>query len=162
VFGRPGAPAATPGAAVAASCAIPGVNAPVAIGDRLYVDGGGWSPTNADVLAGQGLDLVVVVSPMTAQPGAAAHHRDAKVRAACRAMLLAEVARLRAGGTRVVVIEPDAGDLDAMGRLIGIDVLDEGRCDAVVRRVRASTVEQVREGRHPDLELLDPPAAAAA
>jgi NTE family protein len=162
VFGRADAPPATPGEAVAASCAIPGVNAPVRIGNRLYLDGGGWSPTNADVLAGSGLDLVIVVSPMSAQPRSAGRGRDARIRAACRAMLLAEAATLRAGGTRVVVIEPDAGDLRAMGRIIGIDVLDEGRCDAVVRRVRASTIREVRSGRHPGLRLLDHPGAALA
>ena len=162
VFGREGAPAATPGEAVAASCAIPGVNAPVEIGGGLYVDGGGFSPTNADVLAGRALDLVIVAAPMSAVPGAARGRRDAEVRHACRALLLAEVAWLRSHGTRVAVLEPDAGDLRAMGRVIGIDVLDEGRCDAVVRRVRASTVRRVRGGGIPGLELLSAPAAAAA
>jgi hypothetical protein len=49
-----------------------------------------------------------------------------------------------------------------MGRIIGIDVLDEGRCDAVVRRVRASTIRQVREGRHPELDALGPHGAMPA
>jgi NTE family protein len=162
VFGRAGAPAATPGEAVAASCAIPGVNAPVAIGDGLYVDGGGYSPTNADVLGGEALDLVVVVAPMSAAPGAARDRRDAELRHACRSLLLAEVASLRWRGLRVAVIEPDAGDLRAMGRVIGIDVLDEGRGDAVVRRVRASTARRARAGRIPGLELLAPAVAVAA
>ena len=35
------------------------------IGGRDYVDGGVHSPTNADLLAGLGLDLVVVSSPMS-------------------------------------------------------------------------------------------------
>src|SRR5262249_52897156 len=39
VFGAPGAPPATVGQAVAASCAIPWVFAPVRIGERDYVDG---------------------------------------------------------------------------------------------------------------------------
>lgn len=162
VFGRAGAPAATPGQAVAASCAIPGVNAPVPIGGRLYLDGGGWSPTNADVLAGHGLDLVVVVAPMSARPGAARHPRDAGLRAGCRAMLLDEVRRLRGEGTAVAVVEPDAGDLDAMGTLTGIDVLDDGRCDAVVRRVRVSTVRSIMAGEHPELGALSAPLAVAA
>jgi NTE family protein len=162
VFGRADAPPAAPGEAVAASCAIPGVNAPVPIGDRLYLDGGGWSPTNADVLAGLGLDLAIVLSPMSAQPGSADRDGDARIRAACRALLEAEVAVLQAEGTSVVVIEPDAGDLGVMGRIIGIDVLDEGRCDAVVRRVRASTIRQVREGRHPELDALGPHGAMPA
>jgi NTE family protein len=162
VFGRAGAPAATPGEAVAASCAIPGVNAPVEIGGGLYVDGGGYSPTNADVLAGQGLDLVIVAAPMSAVPGAARGRRDAELRHACRSLLLAEVGWLRWHGTPVAVVEPDAGDLRAMGRVIGLDVLDEGRCDAVVRRVRASTARRARAGAIPGLEVLSPLLAGAA
>ena len=48
VFGAPGAPAATVGEAVAASCAVPVVFRPVTIGGREYVDGGVWSLTNLD------------------------------------------------------------------------------------------------------------------
>lgn len=159
VFGRTGAPQATPGQGVAASCAIPGVNAPVAIGEALYIDGGGWSPTNADVLCGTNLDLVIVVAPMSAAPGAASDRRDAGVRRACRATLLAEALRLAWEGIRVAIVEPDAGDLSTMGHLIGIDVLDEGRCDAVVRRVRASTVRRIRGGTVPGLDALITPLA---
>jgi NTE family protein len=48
VFGSPGAPRATVADAVAASCAVPWLFAPVEIGGREYVDGGVWSPTNLD------------------------------------------------------------------------------------------------------------------
>jgi NTE family protein len=146
VFGRPGEPPAEPGQAVAASCAIPGVFAPVEINGRLYIDGGGWSPTNADVLADLGLDLVIVVSPMSDVPGCGLERRDFMVRRACRSLLMREAAAVRASGTPVVVVEPVAADLGVMGRLIGIDVLDEGRCDAVVEQVTASTVARVRDG----------------
>ena len=162
VFGREDAPAAPVGAAVEASCAIPGVFAPVLIGDGVYVDGGGWSPSNADVLARSGLDLVIVVSPMTAAPGAATDRGDAWMRAACRRMLLAETARLRASGTAVAIVEPDAGDLPCMGRLIGFDVLDETRCADVVGRVRASTAERVAARALPGLGLLHRGDLAAA
>ena len=46
--------------AVAASCAIPGFFEPVTIDGARYVDGGAHSPTNADLVARLGLDLVVV------------------------------------------------------------------------------------------------------
>jgi len=151
VFGRPGEPEAQPGRAVAASCAIPGVFAPVEIGGRLYIDGGGWSPTNADVLAGHGLDLVIIVSPMSAVPAAALERRDREVRRACRRMLMSEAAAVRSSGTAVAVIEPTGADLAVMGRLIGLDVLDEGRCDAVVRQVTASTIQRARDGSIPGL-----------
>ena len=46
--------------AVAASCAVPGVWPPVAIGGRRYMDGGTRSMTNADLAAGAQRVLVVV------------------------------------------------------------------------------------------------------
>ena len=49
VFGDDGAPEASVADAVAASCAVPGLFSPVRIGDREYVDGGVWSPTNLDL-----------------------------------------------------------------------------------------------------------------
>ena len=55
--------------AMAASCAVPGYFAPVRIGDHSYVDGGVHSPTNAAILRGQELDLVIVISPMSGPPG---------------------------------------------------------------------------------------------
>jgi NTE family protein len=78
-------------AAVAASCAIPGVFPPVTVGGRRYIDGGVRSGTCADLAAGY--DLVVVVA--LTQPGGAWSARQA-----------AEVAGLRAGGSRVVEILP--------------------------------------------------------
>ena len=58
VFGRPGAPHTDVATAVGASSAIPGYFAPVTIHGRRYVDGGVHSPTNADVLRREDLDLV--------------------------------------------------------------------------------------------------------
>jgi NTE family protein len=63
-FGAPGAPQAPLAEAVMASCAIPGWYTPIPIGGRRYVDGGTCSPTSLDLLAGQGLDEVVVLAPM--------------------------------------------------------------------------------------------------
>jgi NTE family protein len=154
VFGREDGPPAPLGAAVEASCAIPGVFAPVEIGDRLYIDGGGWSPSNADVLAGRDLDLVVVVSPMTGVAGGVADRQDRWMRGACRWTLMAEVARVRAAGTPVAIVEPSADDLGCMGRVIGFDVLDEGRCPSVVGQVRESTAARARAGEIAGLEAL--------
>jgi NTE family protein len=64
-FGRPEAPAAALADAVAASCAVPGYYRPVRIGDRRYVDGGLWSLTNADALAGEACDIVLCLAPMS-------------------------------------------------------------------------------------------------
>jgi NTE family protein len=79
--------------AVAASCAIPGVFPPVTIAGRRYVDGGVRSGASADLATG--LSLVVLISPARTEEGSS-HGRQA-----------AEVAILRANGSRVVEISPD-------------------------------------------------------
>ncbi|MFD0572067.1 patatin-like phospholipase family protein [Kitasatospora gansuensis] len=68
VFGDPGAPVAAVDRAVMASCAIPGWFAPVEVNGSRYVDGGCWSATNADLMAGRGLDEVYVLAPMALRP----------------------------------------------------------------------------------------------
>jgi len=50
--------------AVAASCAVPGLFPPVTVGGDRYVDGGLWSTSNADVLAGEPYDAVIYIGPM--------------------------------------------------------------------------------------------------
>ncbi len=50
--------------AVTASCAVPGVYPPVALGDRRYIDGGVRSPVNADLAAGA--SSVVILEPLSA------------------------------------------------------------------------------------------------
>lgn len=114
VFGRPGSPPATVAAAVAASCAIPAWFAPVRIGGVEYFDGGVHSPTNADVLRGEALDVVVVVSPMSAANGVA-RTADAPFRWASHRRLEQEVRRLRHEGTTVVRFEPGPRALAVMG-----------------------------------------------
>ncbi|MCW2779300.1 MAG: Patatin [Frankiales bacterium] len=114
VFGTPDAPPVDVGTAVAASCAIPAYFAPVSVGADRYVDGGMHSPSNADVVLGDGLDLVLVLSPMTMARGAG-RPADLPVRIAVGRYLAAEVRRLRRTGARVVVVQPTARDLQVMG-----------------------------------------------
>ena len=63
VRARRACPTSTLPTAVMASCAIPGWYQPVRIGDHRYIDGGAWSSTNIDLLAGLGLDEVYVLAP---------------------------------------------------------------------------------------------------
>jgi NTE family protein len=117
-FGAPGAPSAAMRDAVRASWAVPGWFPPVTIGGRRYVDGGVASPASADLLAPLGLDEVIVLAPMaSSQPGPrrGLGRIEGVVRAAMTRSLDAEVAQLRAAGTRVVRLEPDRRDLAAMG-----------------------------------------------
>lgn len=128
VFGRTGSPQASLAQAVAASCAIPGYFAPVTIGRAEYFDGGVHSPTNADVLAKEGLDLVIAVSPMSVAHGRVATP-DALFRRAAHRRLEREVQKLRATGTEVVRFEPTPRTLVAMG----MNAMADDRADRVVQ-----------------------------
>ena len=97
VFGRSGSPPASLASAVLASCAIPSYFAPIEIGGVEYFDGGVHSPTNADVLRTQPLNVVIVVTSMSAKypPGNAA---DGLLRWAAHRRLNREVRTLHRHG----------------------------------------------------------------
>lgn len=133
VFGRDADSAAGVGEAVAASCAIPGYFEPVTIGDARYVDGGAHSLCNVDLVAGLGLDVVLVSAPMSSGSWLTARP-DVGVRAAVRAQLGAEVRAVRRSGTPVVVLAPTAADLAAMGH----GGMDASRRPAIADQVLAS------------------------
>lgn len=128
VFGAPDAPRAPVADAVAASAALPGWFRPVVIDGEAYVDGGTWTPTNADVLAGRGLDLVVVLAPMAAEPGRLHHDAAAPIRLVTRRWLRHEVRAVRRSGTPVLVLAPDR----AAQAVLGFDTMAEDRGPAVL------------------------------
>ena len=98
--------------AVAASSAVPGLRAPIRIGERRYMDG---------AVAGQALDaaaghpIVVAILPV----GSAAVDRQAEA--------------LRARGDQVLLVRPDAEALAAFGP----DFLDPTRMRGSARRAGA-------------------------
>lgn len=145
VFGRGDAPDAGLGDAVAASCALPGVWAPRQFGGRRYIDGGAFSPTNADTLEGLALDLVVVLAPMCIGSDTIAAGRDRLIRKASRAMLEDEVLRLRSAGIQALVFAPGPDELAVMGLLSAEDALDDARSASVVRQARRSVRLRARE-----------------
>lgn len=147
VFGTEGAPPTDVGTAVAASCAIPGYFTPVHIDGKAYVDGGGHSPTNADVVLRDRPDVVVISSPMSFAPGRGTRTPDALIRLAVRRYLAREVRLLRKAGAVVLVFQPSAGDLAAMGLnpmklLRGQDVVDSA---AATVRARLAARPDLRE-----------------
>jgi NTE family protein len=96
IFGAPGAPPAPVADAVAASCAIPWVFAPVEIGGREYVDGGVWSATNLDAAPARRGTHVLCLDPIAgAGPGPAAPCRPRRRRARAAAPARARGARVR-------------------------------------------------------------------
>jgi NTE family protein len=129
VFGRPDAPPAPLHLAVAASCAVPGYFAPVRIGPHNYVDGGVHSPTNAAILRHAGLDLVIVISPMSGDAGWRPDFYSAARRYSTR-LLNREVRALEAHGVRTVVFAPGAGEQQVMGT----DMLSAERLNEVIQQ----------------------------
>ncbi|PTR31588.1 NTE family protein [Rhodococcus sp. OK519] len=118
-FGAQGAPNATLSEALRASWAIPGWMPSVRIDDRRFVDGGAASTASADLLAGRGLDEVIVLAPMASQgriraSGAAVLER-LMLRNWMSAGLDAECAALEAAGTRVIRVDATAEDLAVLG-----------------------------------------------
>ncbi|MBV8952138.1 MAG: patatin-like phospholipase family protein [Actinobacteria bacterium] len=137
VFGRDGADDGDVATSAAASCAIPGFFAPVTIDSVRYVDGGAHSPTNADLLAGLDLDLVVVSSPMSVvgRPLRA----DLAARRLSRFYLAREAAAIRRRGTPVLTFQPTAADLAVMG----FNAMDATRVPRVVKQARASATRRL-------------------
>ena len=129
VFGRTGSPEAPIHLAVAASCAVPGYFAPVRIGGRSYIDGGVHSPTNAAVLRGAGLDVVVVISPMSGPAGWRPDIHAAGRRHAAR-LLAREVRALEAEGVRTVVFAPGPEEQAVMGN----DMLSRERLPEIIQQ----------------------------
>ena len=122
MFGAPGSPPAKVSEAVLASCAVPGVFAPVEIGGREYVDGGVWSPTNLDAApAGQGSSILVLV-PTALEGGMGA------LRAFSLAAVAAETLAVRARGAEVRTIVPD----DASAAVMGSNLMDGSRSEDVL------------------------------
>ena len=139
VFGRDRADGVTPGLAAAASSAIPGFFAPVEIGGERYVDGGAHSPTNADLCAGLGFDLVVVVSPMSATSDVLRWPGGGRLFHA--RVLAREVAAVRRQGTPVLTIQPTAAD----GALLSGNPMDPTRRAAVAQAALASVRDRLRD-----------------
>ena len=127
VFGRDGAPPTDVAHAVAASCAIPGYFHPVEIDGEMYVDGGVHSPTNADVLDGWALDLLLVSSPMSVDPRRLGVSVDLPMRLGFHRYLRRETASQRKRGTTVVAFEPGGELLSVMG----VNALYGGRIDEI-------------------------------
>ena len=147
VFGRADAPATDVATAVGASSAIPGFFAPVTIHGRRYVDGGVHSPSNADVLKRERLDLVLVSSPMTMSRKAQIRRAAHAPRAHFRARLGLEVRRLRRAGIEVVTFQPSTEDLAVMGTR----AMDPSRMAAVAAQATATTLRRLAERPLPDL-----------
>ncbi len=154
VFGRTDAPVTDVATAVGASSAIPGYFAPVTIHGRRYVDGGVHSPSNADVIVREPLDLVIVSSPMSTSRHAPFRNASHAARRHFRARLGQEVRKLRRAGMTVAVFQPSEDDLAVMGGR----AMDSTRTAAVVDAARATTMRRLSERPIPGLTSSASPA----
>ncbi len=131
-FGSAGAPQASLAEAVMASCSIPGWFAPVQIADHCYVDGGALSPTSLDLLAGRGLDEVIVLAPMISfdydEPTTVVARMERRFRRAMTKRVLNEAGKVRRSGTAVTLLGPGREDLEA----IGVNLMDHRRRGVVL------------------------------
>jgi NTE family protein len=119
--------------AVAASCCVPGIFAPVSIEGRRYVDGGLRSGTSADLARASGAKHVLVLVPFVrGNVGLARLMFD---------RLDAELAELREAGIEVALVTPTREDV----RTLGLDFMDpKKRADAVRLGLEAGRREAER------------------
>src|SRR5690606_17552539 len=106
--------------AMAASCAMPSVFAPVAVNGRLFVDGGASSMASADLVAGLGLDEVYVLAPLaqlvrTPGPWSLGSFLLRQWRQPQTVGLLREIEVLKREGTTVTLLAPTAEDQAVLG-----------------------------------------------
>jgi NTE family protein len=115
--------------AVASSCAVPGLFAPITINGRRYIDGGFRSGTNADLATGH--DRVLIISLLAGV--AAAAGQDPRLTPA--GQLDGEMAALTDSGSLVQLIEADR----AGARAMGVNLMDRAAIPAAV-------AEGIRQG----------------
>jgi len=143
VFGRDGVDPGRVGTAVEASSAVPGWYAPVRIAGREYVDGAAWSTTNADLLAGLGFDLALVLAPQSVTSARLGRDVRGLPRAYHRSMLSREIDAVHRNGTDVVVLEPTPQDVELL--TVRRDRLDDGRRRAIAERGHQLTLQRLAE-----------------
>ncbi|MEU4595903.1 patatin-like phospholipase family protein [Nocardia sp. NPDC023988] len=115
-FGAPDAPAVSAATALQASWAVPGWMPPVTAGGRTYIDGGVASTASLDLLADHGFDEIYLIAPMASPdrariPGLGGFLENRCLRRPMTDILIAEIATVRARGTRVIAICPRVNDL---------------------------------------------------
>jgi len=115
VFGRPGSARATLHQAVMASCAVPGVFAPVRIGHHVLVDGGIDSSTHLDLAVKAGCDLIIAVAPLAFTPDDAPDLVHQLVRRMPTRWLSKETATARAQDVEVLLVRPTAAEVALHG-----------------------------------------------
>ena len=127
VFGAPDQPRPSVALAVQASCAIPGVFAPVSTGGRTYVDGGAWSPTNMDAAEVRRGGHALCLNP-TGSLRPAVGALAGAIGPVSRGAAASEALVLRGRGASVTTVSPDEASVAAMAG----NLMDHTRRGAVI------------------------------
>jgi NTE family protein len=121
----------------------------VTLQGRRYVDGGVCSPTSVDLLLHEGLDEVVVLSPMTSltydQPPTMTGRLERRFRRIVTKRSLAEVRRVEALGATVHFLGPTAEDL----AVIGTNLMEPSRRLQVLETSLRTSAAALASGREP-------------
>jgi NTE family protein len=142
VFGAPGEPQPAVSVAVQASCAIPGVFAPVSSDGRTYVDGGAWSPTNMDAAEVAKGGRVLCLNP-TGSLRPAIGSLAGALGPVSRGAAATEALVLKGRGANVTTVNPDQASAEAMG----LNLMDYTRRDRVIEAGLVQGRRLAREGR---------------
>jgi NTE family protein len=142
VFGAPGAPCPAVSVAVQASCAIPGVFAPVVFDGRTYVDGGAWSPTNMDAAEVARGGRVLCLNP-TGSLRPAVGSLAGALGPVSRGAAATEALVLKGRGASAATVNPDEASAAAMG----VNLMDHHRRAAVIQAGLAQGRQLAHDGR---------------
>ena len=148
IFGRGNA-----GAAVRASCAIPGVFHPVRIGDRVYVDGGVVSPVAVDAAKRLGADVVIAVD-VSADVGGTPPETTIETIMQSISIMYARLAAIQLGRAEVV-IRPKVGHIGAADFSMRHEAIMEGEKAAVEALPRIQAALAAAAAKVP--EQIPPP-----
>jgi NTE family protein len=139
IFGPTTSPVSLADATIA-SCSIPGFYTPLKAGGHTYVDGGVHSPTNLDVAARLGCDLIIGIAPMAYDPSADIPAWMRLARRIGHSALRHESASARARGAEVLLIRPGADDVQVQGlnfmRATGGDRIAQTAYESTCRLLR--------------------------
>lgn len=142
IFGKPGQPETDVGTAVTCSSAVPGLVTPVQVAGARFIDGGMAGLTNLDVVLDEpDVDLIVIVSPLS-------------MFFPIRWLMRRRVAKLRARGVSVVLIEPSHEAQKAMG----FSTMDTRRGPSVAEAAYRSVLRWAGETEWPLLKAARPAA----
>jgi NTE family protein len=143
--------------AVQASCAVPGLYAPVRIGGRRLVDGGVRSVTNLDLVVRSGCRAAIAFAPMGFDRREPPGYVKSAQRVRFNRQIDSEAARVRRAGMSLLVLRPSASELrhhkyNILSRS-GNDRVMEAAYDATVARLATDSARRILERIKEDADI---------